>query len=56
MQRAAIRDGRDPSAERKAGKLRAVLSAETTFEAIAREWLDKQRARLWRRSPRLPGV
>lgn len=44
--REAIRDGRDPSAERKADKLRAVLSAETTFEAIAREWLDKQRAKL----------
>ena len=44
--RESIRDGRDPSAERKAGKLRAVLSAETTFEAIAREWLGKQRAKL----------
>ena len=44
--RTILRDGRDPSAERKAGKLRAVLSAETTFEAIAREWLDKQRAKL----------
>ena len=44
--REAIRDGRDPSADRKADKLRAVLSAETTFEAIAREWLDKQRAKL----------
>lgn len=44
--RAAIRAGRDPSAERRADKLRAVLSAETTFEAIGREWLAKQKPKL----------
>ena len=44
--REAIREGRDPSGERKAGKLRAVLSAETTFEAIGREWLETQRRKL----------
>lgn len=44
--RAAIREGRDPSAERKADKLRASLSAETTFEAIGREWLAKQKPKL----------
>ena len=44
--RTILRDGRDPSAERKADKLRAVLSAETTFEAIGREWLETQRRKL----------
>ncbi|HEY5780340.1 MAG TPA: integrase arm-type DNA-binding domain-containing protein [Lysobacter sp.] len=44
--RAAIREGRDPSAERRANKLRAVLSAETTFEAIGREWLAAQKRKL----------
>lgn len=44
--RAAIREGRDPSAERRADRLRAVLSAETTFEAIGREWLAKQKPKL----------
>ena len=44
--RAAIRDGRDPSAERKAERLRATLSAATSFEAIAREWLETQRRSL----------
>lgn len=44
--RAAIREGRDPAAERRADKLRAVLSAETSFEAIAREWLETQRKTL----------
>ena len=44
--REALRAGRDPGAERKATKVRAVLSAATTFEAIAREWLDTQRAKL----------
>lgn len=42
--RAAIRDGRDPSAERKAAKARAVLNAGNTFGAIATEWLCKQAA------------
>ncbi|WP_159016036.1 tyrosine-type recombinase/integrase [Cognatiluteimonas profundi] len=41
-----LRDGRDPSSERKAGKARASLSAANTFGAIATEWLDKQRATL----------
>lgn len=42
--RRAMRDGRDPSAERKADKTRKVLAAANTFEAIAREWLAKQKA------------
>ncbi len=44
--RATMREGRDPSAERKADKVRAVLSSANTFEAVAREWVDKQRASL----------
>lgn len=44
--RAGLRDGRDPAADRKAKKLQAVLSAETTFEAIAREWLASQKRKL----------
>ena len=41
--RRALRDGRDPSAERKADKVRAVLSNETTFEGIAGQWLASQK-------------
>lgn len=44
--RAAIRDGRDPMADRKADKARAKLSAENTFQGIADEWLDRQRGKL----------
>jgi integrase len=32
----------DPSAERKAANLRKRLSAENSFEAVAREWYNKQ--------------
>ena len=32
----------DPSAERKAANLRKKLSAENSFEAVAREWYSKQ--------------
>ena len=41
--RRALRDGRDPAAERKADKVRAVLSSETTFEGIAGHWLASQK-------------
>jgi integrase len=41
-----LRDGRDPSAERKANKARATLSAANTFGAIAAEWIEMQRAKL----------
>ena len=41
--RAVLRQGRDPSAERKADKARAVLEGANTFEAVAREWLEGQR-------------
>jgi integrase len=37
--RAIVANGRDPSAERQMEKTRAKLTAENTFEAIAREWL-----------------
>ena len=38
--RALLRTGRDPSAEKQAAKLRAKLSSDNSFEAIAREWLE----------------
>jgi len=41
--RKAMREGRDPSAERKADKVRAVLSSETTFEGVAGQWLASQK-------------
>lgn len=44
--REALRAGRDPGAEKKATKVRAVLNAANTFEAIAQEWLETQRAKL----------
>jgi integrase len=44
--RELLRDGRDPAAERKADKARAKLSTAETFEAIGREWLESQRAKL----------
>jgi integrase len=44
--RRTLRDGIDPGAVRRAEKLRASLSAETTFEAIGHEWLAKQK-RKW---------
>ena len=44
--RDVLRDGRDPSAERKADKRRAQLATEDTFEAIAREWLGLQERKL----------
>jgi integrase len=44
--REALRAGLDPGAEKKATKVRAVLNAATTFEAIALEWLETQRAKL----------
>lgn len=44
--RAMLREGRDPSTERKAGKVRAKLTTAETFEGIGREWLESQRAKL----------
>jgi integrase len=41
--RAVVRLGRDPSAEQRAAKQRAVLSGASTFDAVAREWIEKQR-------------
>ena len=49
--RSALRDGRDPSAERKADKVRAVLSSETTFEGVAGQWLASQKNPLERTTP-----
>jgi integrase len=44
--RAAIRDGRDPSADRKADRRKAKLSAANTFEGVAREWLAANKRKL----------
>lgn len=44
--RAAIREGRDPSADRRTERRQARLSADNTFEAIAREWLAAQKRKL----------
>jgi integrase len=41
-ERKRLADGLDPSAERRAAKLRARLAAENSFEAVAREWYAKQ--------------
>jgi integrase len=42
VERKRLADGLDPSAERRAEKLRARLAAENSFEAVAREWYGKQ--------------
>jgi integrase len=42
--RQLVRDGVDPSQERKTEKLRLAHQSETTFEAVAREWHGKQSA------------
>jgi len=44
--RAVLQSGRDPSMERRTEKVRARLSAENTFKAIANEWLAQQRGKL----------
>jgi integrase len=44
--RRMLRDGRDPSADRKADRREAKLSADNTFEGIARAWLASQRRKL----------
>jgi integrase len=40
--RRLVRDGIDPSQERKAEKLRSARQCSSTFEAVAREWHGKQ--------------
>jgi integrase len=44
--RRQVRDGRDPGAERQAARARAHVASLTTFEAVALDWLDKQRPAL----------
>lgn len=44
--RATLREGSDPAAARRAERRQAMLAAENTFEAIAREWLAKQQEAL----------
>lgn len=41
-ERAKLENNLDPSAERKADKLRKQASSENSFEAVAREWYGKQ--------------
>lgn len=40
LEYAKLRDGSDPAAKRRAQKLTARLATATSFEAIAREWLE----------------
>ncbi len=44
--RAALREGTDPGATRKAEKVRRVLAAGTSFEAVAADWMKTQKAKL----------
>lgn len=44
--RRLLRDGRDPSGERRTERREAKLSADNTFEGIAREWLASQKRTL----------
>ncbi|MSQ92889.1 MAG: DUF4102 domain-containing protein [Gammaproteobacteria bacterium] len=44
--RALLRDGQDPAAIRKAERLRSSLAGAESFEAVAREWLAKQKTKL----------
>jgi hypothetical protein len=39
--RQSLHEGRDPSAEKKAAKERARISADNSFEAVARTWMGK---------------
>lgn len=39
--RQAVQEGRDPSAEKKAAKERDRISADNSFEAVARAWIAK---------------
>lgn len=41
--RALLREGKDPSAEKRAAKLRTKVAAENSLEAVAREWLEVRR-------------
>ena len=40
--RKLVKEGRDPVAERQAVKARAAVSAATTFEGVAREWMESR--------------
>lgn len=42
-QRRHLEDGRDPSQERQAEKLRRQVASANTFEAVAREWYGKMK-------------
>lgn len=42
--RTLLSNGQDPSEARKASKRQAILSAENTFEAVAREWITMKGA------------
>jgi integrase len=42
-ERRRLQEGLDPSAERRAAKERAKLATENSFEAVAREWYQKQK-------------
>ncbi|MEZ5461090.1 tyrosine-type recombinase/integrase [Dokdonella sp.] len=44
--RRALRDGIDPATQRRAARHKRLLSAETTFEGVARQWLASQKRKM----------
>lgn len=44
--RGLLREGQDPSAVKRAAKLRSSQAGSDTFAAVAEEWLSKQKAKL----------
>ncbi len=45
--RKQIQEGIDPSQEKKLAKLTRLINADNSFENVAREWHNKQKARLY---------
>lgn len=44
--RTSLRDGKDPGAQKRARKVASRVAAANTFDAVAAEWLSKQRPRM----------
>jgi len=44
--RMLLRAGDDPAAKKRSDRLRAQMAGADSFEAVAREWLDRQKARM----------
>src|SRR3569623_3388412 len=41
-ERKRLTDNQDPSAERRAEKIRVMIAAENSFETVTHEWVSKQ--------------